>query len=172
MRSNSNLVYALAGVTAIAIGFGVSFWRSAAENEELTQANLTAAVALEAAQDETKLMRERLQREAKLRESAEAAQAITEQSERALGEKLAAEARAKHAARMAAARARAALQAEVYEVCARTRRARQGGGGKVGCRERAERGETRRLPGTHWLARRRKTRVGKLNRPWMRQTPR
>ena len=80
MNSKSNLVFALAAVTSLALGLGISFWRAAAENNELMSANHVAEMALAAAQDETKALHEKLQRETKVREYAEAARAIAEHS--------------------------------------------------------------------------------------------
>jgi hypothetical protein len=73
MSRNSNLTYALAAMAALAFGLGVSFWRSSAENKDLLKANLTAGIALATAQDEAKVLREKLAREIKAREFAEAA---------------------------------------------------------------------------------------------------
>ena len=84
MSSNSNLAYALAAMTALALGLGASFWRSSGENKSLLRANLSASAALEAAQDEAKVLRERLAREIKAREFAEEAQTVAEASERTI----------------------------------------------------------------------------------------
>ena len=87
MNSKANLVYATAALAALALGLGVSFWQSAAENKELTRANQAANMALAAAQDEAIILRDKLDREAKGREYAEAAQAVAEHSEHATREK-------------------------------------------------------------------------------------
>jgi len=111
MPSNSNLVYALAAMTALTLGLGVSFWRSSAENKNLLQANLAAGAALEKAQDDKKMLREKLLRETKAREVAEAARTVAETSERATREKLMLETKAKRAAEAAHLEAEAQLEA-------------------------------------------------------------
>jgi hypothetical protein len=98
MNSKANLVYVTAALAALALGLGVSFWRAAADNDELTRDNQTLTMALEAAQDEAKAFREKLDREIKAREYAEAAQTVAEHSERATREKLGQETRARRAA--------------------------------------------------------------------------
>jgi hypothetical protein len=110
MSSSSNLAYALAAMTALALGLSVSFWRSSAENKSLRRENLTAGIALEAAQDEAKVLREKLAREIKAREFAEAAQTVAETSERGTREKLIQETRAKRAAVAARQEAEAQLE--------------------------------------------------------------
>jgi hypothetical protein len=98
MPGSSNLSYILAAVTALALGLGASFWRSAAENKSLIRANLTASIAFEAAQDEVKVLREKLSREIQARGFAEAAQTVAETSERSVRDKLMQETKAKRAA--------------------------------------------------------------------------
>jgi hypothetical protein len=117
MFSNSNLIYALAAMTALALGLGASFWRSAAENKSLLQVNLTAVIALEAAQDQAKALRETLAREIKARQAAEAAQTVAEISEGGTREKLMQEIKAKQAAdaRLHTASAKLAEEAKARE---------------------------------------------------------
>jgi hypothetical protein len=110
MSSNSNVAYALAAMTALALGLGASFWQSSVENKRLLRANLTAGIALETAQDEAKVLRERLAREIKAREFAEAAQTIAETSERGAREKLLQETKAKQGAEAARLEAEAQLE--------------------------------------------------------------
>lgn len=110
MNSRVNLVYITAALAALVLGLGVSFWRSAAENKQLSQANLAAGMALAAAQDEAKVLREKLDREAIAREYAEAAQTVAEHSEHTTREKLAQETRAHQAAEAALLQAAAELQ--------------------------------------------------------------
>jgi hypothetical protein len=111
MNSKSNLIYALAAVTSLALGLGVSFWRAATEANELRRGNHAAEMALGAAQDEMKVLRERLTRETKTREYAEAAQTVAEHTERAVREKLAHETKAHQATEAARAQASAEQQA-------------------------------------------------------------
>src|SRR5215475_12719071 len=110
MPSNSNLAYALALMTALVLGLGASFWRSASENKSLLRANLTASITLEAAQDEAKVLHERLLLEIKTREAAEAGQSAAETSERAVREKLMQESMAKQTAEAARLEAEAQLR--------------------------------------------------------------
>jgi hypothetical protein len=93
MRAKLNLFYVSACVAALALGLGIAFWRASAENNDLVRINLTAGIALEAAQDEAKLLRDRLHLVMKAGEFAEAAQTVAETSERAAREKLAQETR-------------------------------------------------------------------------------
>jgi hypothetical protein len=109
MRS-SHLPYALAAMAALSIGLGFAFWRSTVENDRLLRANLTAEVALKAAQDKTKLLREKFEREVKERRMAEAAQTIAESAERAAREKFAQEARTRQAAEAARAKTEAVFR--------------------------------------------------------------
>jgi hypothetical protein len=105
----AHLPYALAATAALSIGLSFSFWRSAVENDRLQRANLTAGVALEAAQDEAKLLREKFEREVKERHMAEAAQTIAESAERTAREKLAQEAKTRQAMEAALAKTEAAI---------------------------------------------------------------
>jgi dTMP kinase len=109
MRSN-HLAYAFAATASLSLGLGFSFWQSAAENGLLQRANLTASIALEAAQDETKLLREKLDREIKERRQAEAAQTIAETAERTARERLAQETKARQTAEIARAGAEEGLR--------------------------------------------------------------
>jgi chromosome segregation ATPase len=104
MNSKSNLIYALAAVTSLALGLGISFWRAATENHALMRANHATEMVLAATQDEAKTLREKLQRESKAREYAEAAQAVTR-------EKLAQETKAHQAVEAARAQTASELQA-------------------------------------------------------------
>ncbi len=71
MNSKSNLIYALAAVTSLTLGLGISFYRAATENHALMRANHATEMALAVAQDEAKALREKLQRETKARGYAE-----------------------------------------------------------------------------------------------------
>jgi chromosome segregation ATPase len=88
MNSKSNLIYALAAVTSLALGLGMSFWRAAEENHALMRANLSVEMALASAQDEIKLLTEKLQREAKARGYAETARVAAERAGQATRERL------------------------------------------------------------------------------------
>ena len=111
MNSKSNLIYVLAAVTSLALGLGISFWRAATEANVLRRGNHAAEMALGAAQDEMKVLRERLARETRAREFAEAAQTVAEHTEHAIREKLAQETKAHQATEAARAQASAELQA-------------------------------------------------------------
>jgi chemotaxis protein histidine kinase CheA len=106
----AHLPYALAATAALSIGLFFSFWQSTVENDRLIRANLTAGIALEAAQDEAKLLREKFEREEKDRRMAEAAQTIAESAERSAREKLAQEVKARQAGEAARAKTEAAFQ--------------------------------------------------------------
>jgi len=107
----------LAAVTSLAFGLGISFWRAAQENHALQRSNLAAEMALGAAQDEIKSLNERLQRESKAREYAEAGKAVAERAEAMTRDKLAHEAKAHQATEEARVRISARLeaaQADIY----------------------------------------------------------
>jgi len=103
--------YLLACSAALTVGFGLSFWHSVSENKDLLRANHVAAMALEAARDEVKALRDQLHVEIRGREFAEAAQAVAENGERSTRQKLYEQSKASQAAEAAKARAAAELQA-------------------------------------------------------------
>jgi hypothetical protein len=117
MNGKSNLIYALAAVTSLALGLGVSFWRAADENRVLTRANLAADMALGEAQDEIKFLQEKLQRETKTREYADTARIAAERNMQAARDKLTAEIKtneATEAARMQVAARLEATEADLH----------------------------------------------------------
>ncbi len=103
--------YLVAFSAALAVGFGLSFWHSVSENSELLRSNHVGAMALEAARDEVKALRDQLHVEIRGREFAEAAQAVAENGERSTRQKLYEQNKASQAAEAAKARAAAELQA-------------------------------------------------------------
>jgi chromosome segregation ATPase len=117
MNSKSNLIYALAAVTSLALGLGMSFWRAAEENHALMRANLSAEMALASAQDEIKSLNEKLQREAKARTYAETARVAAERAGQAIRETLDREIQAHQAtedARVRVASRLDAIEADLY----------------------------------------------------------
>ncbi len=116
MNSKSNLLYALAAVTSLTLGLGISFWRAATEANELRRAHHTAEMALFAAQDEMKVLYGRLARENKAREHALAAQAAAERSERMARGKLEQETAAHQATEDAKAKLESALQTAAVQI--------------------------------------------------------
>lgn len=108
------LNHAFAATAALALGLGFSFWQSTGENGRLREANLTATIALEAAQDEAKGLRDRLSQETRELHRAEASQAKAEASEKALSGKLMAAMKALQTAE--AARADAEAKLETFKV--------------------------------------------------------
>ncbi|MGA7326421.1 MAG: hypothetical protein WBX25_18525 [Rhodomicrobium sp.] len=102
--------YLLAFSAALTVGFGFSFWHSVSENKELLRSNHVAAMALEAARDEVKALRDQLPVEIRAREFAEAAQAVAENGERSTRQKLYELSKARQEAEAAKVRAGAELQ--------------------------------------------------------------
>src|ERR1700722_12031117 len=96
MRS-THLIYTLAVTTALALGLGAAFWRTAVENGRLIETNHATEMARLTAQDELKALRDKLRREISGREFAEAAQTIAENSQRATRDRLIRETKARQA---------------------------------------------------------------------------
>jgi len=111
-----HLHYALAGTVALSLGLGFSFWQSAAEADRLRKANVTTSVALEAAQDEVNVLRNKLLQEARERRRAEASQMIAENGERTAREKLSLEIKARQAAEAGRTGAEANLTASLFKL--------------------------------------------------------
>src|SRR5947209_1033221 len=97
MRSTHQL-YALAIISALCFGLGVSFWRSAVENKRLVAAIHAAEMARMTAEDDAKESRDSLRREVKARQFAETAQSVAEQRERGVREKLVRETKTRESA--------------------------------------------------------------------------